>query len=70
MATKPVSKKAPAKTSAKKTSAKAVSNAKKEVIEAVDAIEDAVEATQKHCNSAKSSQASLVCESRCCRPYF
>lgn len=41
MATKPVSKKAPAK----KTSAKAVSKAKKEVIEAVDAVEDAVEAT-------------------------
>ncbi len=41
MATKPVSKKAPAK----KTSAKAVSKAKKEVIEAVDAIEDAVEVT-------------------------
>jgi predicted nucleic acid-binding Zn-ribbon protein len=41
MATKPVSKKAPAK----KTSAKAVSKAKKEVIEAVDAIEEAVEAT-------------------------
>lgn len=47
MATKPVSKKTPAKTSAKKTSAKAVSNAKKEVIEAVDAIEDAVEATSE-----------------------
>lgn len=41
MATKTVSKKAPAK----KTSAKAVSKAKKEVIEAVDAVEDAVEAT-------------------------
>jgi hypothetical protein len=41
MATKPVSKKAPAK----KTSAKAVAKAKKEVIEAVDAVEDAVEAT-------------------------
>lgn len=52
MATKPVSKKAPAakKTSAKVTSKKAsakVSKAKKEVVEAVDAIEDAVEATSK-----------------------
>lgn len=56
MATKPVSKKAPV---AKKTSAKAtqkvsskkasakVSKAKKEVIEAVDAIEDVVEATSQ-----------------------
>jgi hypothetical protein len=41
MATKPVSKKAPAI----KTSVKAASNAKKEVIEAVDAIEEVVEAT-------------------------
>ena len=47
MATKRISKKAPTKTTAKKTSAKAVSNAKKEVIEAVDAIEDAVEATSE-----------------------
>jgi len=52
MATKPVSKKAPAakktsaKVSAKKASSK-VSKAKKEVVEAVDAIEDAVEATSQ-----------------------
>lgn len=44
MATKPVSKKAPAK----KTSAKAqMSKAKKEVIEAVDAIEDVVDAASE-----------------------
>lgn len=57
MATSPISKKAPAakkavtkKTSAKVTSKKAsakVSKAKKEVVEAVDAIEDAVEATSQ-----------------------
>lgn len=43
MATKPVSK----KTATKKTSAKAVSNAKKEVIDAVDAIEEALDATSE-----------------------
>lgn len=47
MATKPVSK----KTSAKKTSAK-VSKAKKEVVEAVDAIEDVVESKSKSILSA------------------
>jgi hypothetical protein len=47
MATQPLSKKAPAKKAVKKTSAKAVSKAKKEVIEAVDAIEDAVEVTSE-----------------------